>query len=133
MSIAPVNSFPPERSEASTNVAAVRPEAGPAAEKATPAVVKSEPKQEAPAAKAVPASYQLPQDVVELRQDPKDQGQVIIQYLDKAKNVILQVPSAQELAVERGIAQDFQEAAKLRKDKDAAATTSAAGEKTHGD
>jgi hypothetical protein len=58
--------------------------------------------------------YQLPTDVVEVHQDPAIKGQVIIQYLDRAGDVVLQVPSPQELSVERGIVLEFQQAAKQR-------------------
>ena len=62
--------------------------------------------------------------------------QIIIQYLDQAKDVILQVPSNQELNVERAIAQEFQQVAKLHANATTAAATAAAGsegEKNHGD
>jgi glycerol-3-phosphate O-acyltransferase len=65
-----------------------------------------------------------------VHQDPETKGQ-IIDYLDKAKNVILQVPSSQELSVERGIAQELQRAAQqLAKSETTSANT---GEKTYGD
>jgi hypothetical protein len=67
-----------------------------------------------------------------VHQDPETKDRVIIQYLDQAKNVVLQVPSNQELGVERGIAEEFQQAAKLRASADTAASGSE-GEKTHGD
>jgi len=66
-----------------------------------------------------------------VHQDPEIKDQIIIQYLDHAKNVILQVPSDQELSVERGIAKESEEAAKLR-DSEAAAAAGTGGEKTHG-
>jgi cAMP phosphodiesterase len=77
------------------------------------------PKQEKSAPKNVPASYVLPEDVVEVHQDAESKQQVT-QYLDQSKNVILQVPSNEELSVERGIAQELQQAAKLRANADAA-------------
>jgi hypothetical protein len=73
----------------------------------------------------------LPEDVVEVHQDPESKGQVIIQYLDQAKDVILQVPSQQELDVQRGIATEFQQAAKLRVSERTVAARSE-GEKAHG-
>ena len=82
--------------------------ASPAASKTsepTQAVSGTLSKAESSAAKVVPTIYELPEDVVEVHQDPDIKDQVIIQYLDKAKNVVLQVPSNQELDVERGIAQ----------------------------
>lgn len=70
--------------------------------------------QESFPAKNVPSTYELPVDVVEVHQDPDIKGQIIIQYLDHTGSLILQVPSTEELSVERGIAQEFQESAKLR-------------------
>jgi hypothetical protein len=142
MSIAPVEGFPPARGEQSGNASVrsgnmqARPasgaaEAGAGEEPAQP-VSGTLSKEERSAAKSVPSSYELPQDVVEVHQDPEIKHQIIIQYLDSFKDVVLQVPSAQELGVELGIAQEFQEEAKLR----ASADTSAAGnegERTHGD
>jgi len=56
----------------------------------------------------------IPQDVVEVHQDSQVKSQLIVEYLDQAHNVILQVPSDEALAVERGIAQELEQAAKLR-------------------
>ncbi len=135
MSIAPVSTFPPESNESTANSSSNRsPEssASGAIEKAPPPVSESLPKQESPAAKSARATYELPEDVVEVHQDPDIKSQVIIQYLDKAKNVILQVPSNEELGVERGIAQDFQHAAKIHAST-STTTAESEGEKTHGD
>jgi len=118
MSIAPVPSFPSASNEQPEEV--------------MPPVSGSLPKQEDNVAKSVQTAYELPQDVVEVHQDPEIKDQVIIQYLDQAKNVILQVPSNQELSVERGIAQEFQQAATLRASESTAAARSE-GEKNHGD
>ncbi len=83
---------------------------------------------------AATSTYELPSDVVELHEDPDLKGQVVIQYLDQSKNVILQVPSAQELDFERGIAQEFDKAAKVQQSERAAATAAAReGDTTHGD
>ncbi len=57
----------------------------------------------------VSSSYESPQDVVELHQDPDVKGQIIAEYLDRSKRVVIQVPSSEELAVERGIAQELQQ------------------------
>jgi len=73
----------------------------------------------------------LPEDVVEVHQDPES-GAQIIEYLDQAKSIVFQIPSNEELAVERGIAQELQEAAKLQATAETTATASA-GEKNHGD
>jgi hypothetical protein len=139
MSIAPVSSFPPPRSEPSTNASTsgvlshsqARP-ASNAAEEPEPTISGSLPKQEDTIAKKISSTYELPADVVEVHQDPEIKNQVIIQYLDQARDVVLQVPSNQELGVERGIAEEFQEAAKLQATESAAASTNE-GEKIHGD
>ena len=102
------------------------------AEEAEQPVSGALPKQKTTVAKKVPVTYELPEDVVEVHQDPEVKDQIIIQYLDHAKNVILQVPSDQELSVERGIAKETQEAAKQRAGKATAAAGSEGGE-THGD
>jgi hypothetical protein len=137
MSIAPVSSVPPASSEQTDN-ASVRSsptQANPASEadgETAQAVSGTLSKQNSSAARNVSSTYELPQDVVEVHQDPDIKNQIIIQYLDQAKDVVLQVPSNQELAVERGIAQEFQQAAKLRASEGTAAPVGV-GEKTHGD
>ena len=111
MSITPVAGVPPVRSEPSGNPS-VGSSQSLAVSKSNPAkapvpVSGTLSKGEPSVAKNVPSTYELPQDVVEVHQDPEIKDQVIIQYLDQAKDVILQVPSQQELNLERGIAQDL--------------------------
>jgi hypothetical protein len=136
--IGSIESFPPATSAQAVtpNVGSgrtdARPESGAAAEGATEPVSGTLPKQETSVVKNAPATYQLPEDVVEVHQDPETKNRVIIQYLDKFKDVVLQVPSNLELSLERGIAREFQQAAKQRASADAAAAESQ-GEKTHGD
>jgi hypothetical protein len=89
------------------------------------------PNAETTAARKIPPNYELPQDVVEVHQDPEIKNQIIIQYLDQARDVILQVPSNEELSVERGIAEESQEVAKQRQSEGAAAAGNK-GEVTHG-
>ena len=131
MSIAPVQGFQAARAQSeNATVEAVHPHVQTASRQANP-VSGTSPKQENAPAKNTSENYELPQDVVEVHQDPLNKGQVIIQYLDKAGDVIVQVPSSQELAVERGIAQDFEQAAKLRASTAPTAAYSSGG-KTHG-
>lgn len=136
MSIAPVQSFPPVKSE-QRDTARVRSDkvASPAAvsakPKAAPPVSAILPKQEQAPPKNADSKYVVPEDVVEVHQDPESREQVT-QYLDHSKNLILQVPSQEELAVERGIAQELQQAAKLHTTADSAAAATEQ-EKTHGD
>jgi|SRR5271154_4551794 len=134
MSIAPVTSFPSAPSEHSED-AGVRSgtQARLAPELANEAVQSASgtlPKQQASAAKKISSTYDLPQDVVEVHQDPQIKDQIIVQYLDRSKNVILQVPSSGELSVQHGIAAESQQAAKLRGSETAEAES--AGERTHG-
>ena len=88
------------------------------------------PKQETSIAQSARLTYELPEDVVEVHQDPETKDQ-IIDYLDKARDVVFQVASSEEVSVERGIAQDFQQAVKLRATADMTATGSQGG-KAHG-
>lgn len=126
MSIAPVESLSPITNEpsASPNVPSVNSQARPAsgsAEESTQSVSGTLSKQENTTVKKVPSTYELAQDVVEVHQDPEIKDQIIVQYLDKARNLILQVPSSGELSVERGIAQESQQEAKLRQNQESAA------------
>jgi hypothetical protein len=77
----------------------------------------------------------MPQDVAEVHQDPEIKSQIIVDYLDKAKNVVLQVPSNEELSFERGVVEERQQAAKLRTSQATAAAGSAGSEggTNHGD
>lgn len=70
------------------------------------------PKQETPAPKSAPEAAEFPEDEVQLQQDSEIKGQVVIRYLDKANGqVVLQVPSEQVLAVDRGIYDEFRKQA----------------------
>jgi hypothetical protein len=135
MSIAPVQIYPLVNSEQSPHVS-VRAtfQAGSgsgAAEAPAKSVSGTSPKEEKVIAKTISSTYELPQDVVEVHQDPEIKNQIIIQYLDQAKNVVLQVPSELELSVERGIASDLQRAAKLAESAGTSAATGQGG-KGHG-
>ena len=136
MSIAPVQSFPPAGNvqSANTTVRRSQSQARPApvsAEQPSRPVSGTPPERENPVPRSVASTDELPPDVVEVHQDPTNKGQVIIQYLDKAGDVVLQVPSSQELSVERGIAEEFQQAEKLRA-SEGNTPAGNAGEKTHG-
>jgi hypothetical protein len=134
MSITPVSSFPLDRSEpsASQNMGSGQVPAAPRQPETVVPASRSRPTQDGTVAKSTPSTYSSSQDVAELHQDPDIKGQIIIQYLDQSKEVVLQVPSAQELNVERGIAQEFQQAAK-RRETTAAVATQSEGRKVHGD
>ncbi len=137
MSIAPVTSVPavksvsPQGVSLGSGLSQTRAQSVATEPPAQP-VSGAVPKPELRAAKNTPAVYELPRDVVEVHQDPENKGQVIIQYLDHAGNVVVQVPSAQELSVEHGIAEEFQQAAKLRANEVTSAADRAGG-KFYGD
>jgi hypothetical protein len=140
MSIGPIESFPPANTAQAQNPssgsshAKAPSESSTAADKTARPVSGTLPKQESSVAKKASASYELTQDVVEVHQDPEIKNQFIIQYLDQAKNVVLQVPSDEELQVERTIAQEFDQAAKVHSmATSAVAGSGSEGEKSHGD
>ena len=56
------------------------------------------------------ASSQLPEDEVQLQRDSQLPEQVIVRYMDKTGNLILQIPSAQTLNLEHAIAAEFKPA-----------------------
>jgi len=94
MSIAPVQGFLPIRTQSgSASVGSGHSQVQPvsARQQAGP-VSGTPPKQESFPVKSVPLHYELPEDVVEVHQDPATKGQVIIQYLDQAGNMVLQIP-----------------------------------------
>jgi hypothetical protein len=118
MSIAPVISFPPtpqpDSASAGTNQTQAQTRTTDTAQTQSSTVSGASQKQPDPLSKTATQNYELPQDVVELHQDPDIKDQIIFQFLDQSKNLILQVPSNEELNVERGIVQEFQQEAKLR-------------------
>lgn len=57
--------------------------------------------------KSSPAPPQVPEDEVQLQRDSELENEVIVRYVDKAGNLILQVPGAQMLNLERAIAAEF--------------------------
>lgn len=67
------------------------------------------PKQESPALKEVSSAPSTPQDEVQLQRDTQLEDELIVRYVDKAGNLILQVPSEQTLNLERSIAAEFQQ------------------------
>lgn len=90
------------------------------------------PQQEDADSRNSPKADEIPEDVVEVHEDSQVKNQLIVEYMDRAHNVILQVPSDEELAVERGIAQELEQAAKLRSSAPAASTPTK-GDPDHGD
>jgi hypothetical protein len=68
------------------------------------------PTQEAPVQKDVSPASQLPEDEVQLQRDSGLQNELIVRYVDKTGNLILQVPAEQLLNLERAIAAEFQQA-----------------------
>lgn len=66
-----------------------------------------------------PASFELPQDEVQVQRDPAGSGQIIIRYLDSKGNLILQVPSSQLLGLARSIEETLSAQAKSHAADDA--------------
>lgn len=92
----------------------------------------TQPKPEDLGGKNLPASAELPQDEVQVQRDSQIRDEVVIKYLDTASgDLILQVPSAEVLSVDRGIYQEFQQQAKVRDDAGPAPTANK-GEKSRG-
>jgi len=92
----------------------------------------TQPKQEDPAVKNLPFPAELPRDEVQVQRDAQIRDEVVIKYLDTASgDLILQIPSAEVLSVNRGIYQEFQQQAKAREDAGAADATDKGG-KSHG-
>jgi hypothetical protein len=87
-------------------------------------------KKEVPLRKMFPQPTNCHKIAVEMHQHPELKDQIIIRYLDQAKNLVLQVPSNQKFFTERGIAREFQQATKLHASRAAAESE---GEKAHGD
>ncbi len=56
---------------------------------------------------AASSASELPQDEVQLLRDQQTHGDVVVKYLDRSGNLVLQVPSSQVLGVARSIIQEF--------------------------
>src|SRR5271168_2522966 len=90
-----IQSFPPARSAPAQNQNAgsgSSAETGPGsvgaegtAQAVSETVSGTLPKQETPVAKNAAPAYELPEDVVEVHQDPETRDRVIIEYLDPSK------------------------------------------------
>jgi len=55
------------------------------------------------------ASSQLPEDEVQLQRDSELEEQIIVRYVNKTGNLIVQIPSPQTLNLERAIAAEFKQ------------------------
>ncbi|HLW89278.1 MAG TPA: hypothetical protein VKR57_12355 [Terriglobales bacterium] len=138
MSIGPVQNVAPvtENQSAKANLPAERPQT-PAyphgvAEKVAQPGTGNLPKQEGPGTKNLPAPSQLPQDEVQVQWDSQIKDEVVIKYLNTATgDLILQVPSAEVLSVDRGIYQEFQQQAKVKESVSPAPAIDK-GEPSHG-
>lgn len=136
MSIEPLAAFPPE---SGTNYVETKAQPAPSSprsesdSKRTPVAnpVGTESSPEDPTFRQSPKADESPQDVVELHADSEVKNQLIVEYLNQSGSVILQVPSSEELNVERGIAQELEQAAKLRASESSTPTPSK-GDKGHG-
>lgn len=75
------------------------------------------PKQETRVPENAAASFEMPQDEVQVQRDSETNGVIVIKYLDHSGSVVLQVPSSQVLGMMRAIDQDFAEKAKARSEQ----------------
>ena len=107
-----------------------RPSAPAAAESSQPDPGTS-PKQEPRIPQNAAASLEMPQDEVQVQRDGGTNGEIVIRYVDRSGDVILQVPSSQVLGMTRAIDEDFQQAARARENAGATQAGSERG-KTHG-
>ena len=75
------------------------------------------PKQEIRVLQNAAASFDMPQDVVQVQRDGGTNGVIVIKYLDHSGSVVLQVPSSQVLGMMRAIDQDFAAKTKARSER----------------
>jgi hypothetical protein len=61
------------------------------------------PNRENAASKDNASPHELPQDEVHVQRDAKNDGRIVIRYLDHSGNLILQIPSEQLLALARAV------------------------------
>jgi hypothetical protein len=72
------------------------------------------PKQEAHLSQSTPSLAELPQDEVQVQRDSGTNDEIVIRYVDRYGQLILQVPSSQVLEVARAIDQEMAQEAKLQ-------------------
>jgi len=77
------------------------------------------------------ASAEVPQDEVQVQRDNASNGQIVIRYMDRSGQVILQVPSSQVLGLARAIERALQDQAQKR--TTAGSASFYEGETQHGD
>ena len=92
----------------------------------------SEPKQEVRQPQKAPVPVVEAQDEVQVQRDSTANGEIVIRYLDRSGDVIVQVPSSQMLDVTRAIDANLQQEAKVRTDAGTAPATTQGG-KIYGD
>jgi len=116
MSIGPVQSFGPggEVQPADANLRAARARPSPPPD-VTVQQLQPDPGN-VPKREAQPVQTSSPQPLseqyeVQVQPDPELQNELIFKYVDRAGNLVLQVPSAQALSVKRGILEEFQQRA----------------------
>lgn len=102
----------------------LRPKPSQAAAKTAQPDPATLPKQEMQTPPSSPPPLEVPQDEVQVQRDSATQGEIVVRYVDRSGDVILQVPSSQVLGMIRAIDQDFAQAAKARATEE--------GDKNHG-
>lgn len=96
---------------------------------ATP-ISGTSPKQEPTQSRKESLSTELPQDEVQVQRDSEAGGAIVIKYVDRFGDLVLQVPSSQVLGVARAIDQELEQEAKAR--AEASGPTDNTGGKDYG-
>ena len=98
--------------EQSAGVKAHSPQVQPSPLPATAAPepgARSVPKQEGQAPSSVVSQADSPPYEVQMQHDAQLENELIFKYVDRAGNLILQVPSAQALSIKRAILDEFRQ------------------------
>jgi len=128
MSINPAQGISPTE-KAQADAEALRAEQAQPSAPAIP-ISGTSPKQEASQARNASPSSELPQDEVQVQRDSGADGAIVIKYVDRFGDLVLQVPSSQVLGVARAIDQELAQEAKARAVADG--QTDNTGGKGHG-
>jgi hypothetical protein len=58
--------------------------------------------------RSVPSLSEIPEDEVEVQRDSQNDGEIVVRYVDRAGNLILQVPTEQVLNMTHAIKEDLE-------------------------
>ncbi len=70
--------------------------------------------QEIPSRTPTPPAAETAQDEVQVQRDSESNGQIVIRYVDKSGNLILQIPSSQVLGLARALERTLSQQTKHR-------------------